>query len=81
MTCRVIARVRGRTRTGFEGAGTTGVTDLFDELPPERVGRAAAEQALRMLDAGPVKSGPTCAGGGLLLPSQAGRWWRLSGVM
>lgn len=53
-----VAADRGPAQSGFEAAGGAAGWEVLDDGVPERVGRAAAERAERLLDARPAPSGP-----------------------
>ncbi|MDI7252885.1 MAG: TldD/PmbA family protein, partial [Actinomycetota bacterium] len=58
MVVQAVAAHEGEIQTGHESPGILGGYELFQEFPPEEVGRAAALQALTMLEARPAPSGP-----------------------
>ncbi len=58
MVVQAVAAHEGEIQTGHESPGILGGYELFQDLPPEEVGRAAALQALTMLEARPAPSGP-----------------------
>lgn len=58
MVVQAVAARDGEIQTGHESPGVLGGYELFQEFPPEEVGRAAAQQALTMLEARPAPSGP-----------------------
>ncbi|HVL98370.1 MAG TPA: TldD/PmbA family protein [Egibacteraceae bacterium] len=62
---------------GFEGPGGAVGLELFDEHPPEQVGRFAAEQAVAMLDSIPAPTGEftvvlAAGGGGVIFHEACG---------
>jgi TldD protein len=57
MVVQVVAAGDGEIQTGHESPGILGGYELFQEFPPEELGRKAAAQALTMLDARPAPSG------------------------
>ncbi len=58
MVVQAVAAHEGEIQTGHESPGILGGYELFQEFPPEAIGRAAALQALTMLEARPAPSGP-----------------------
>lgn len=58
MVVQVVAARDGEIQTGHETPGILGGYELFRDHPPEEAGRAAAAQALTMLEARPAPSGP-----------------------
>ena len=52
-----MAQRDGRKETGFDGPGAAVGHELFEEHPPELIGRRAAERAVLLLDADPAPSG------------------------
>jgi TldD protein len=57
LVARVVAARDGVVQTGHEAPGGAVGHELFDQHPPEQVGRLAAERAVFMLDAVPAPSG------------------------
>ncbi|MFN2557805.1 MAG: TldD/PmbA family protein [Nitriliruptorales bacterium] len=57
LAVRVVASRAGIIQTGFEGPGGSAGHELFDDHPPEDVGREAARQAVAMLDSHPSPTG------------------------
>ncbi|HWB72457.1 MAG TPA: TldD/PmbA family protein [Egibacteraceae bacterium] len=57
LVAQVVAARDGTIQTGFEGPGAAVGHELFDDHPPDLVGRRAAERAVTMLDAVPAPSG------------------------
>jgi TldD protein len=57
LACQVVAAREGVIQTGFFGPGAAKGLELFDEYPPEEIGRTAAAQAVAMLDADPAPAG------------------------
>lgn len=53
----VVAARNGIVQTAFEAPGFQGGFEIFDSISPEQIGRAAAERAVRILDADPAPSG------------------------
>lgn len=54
-----VVAARGETiQTGYDAPGKQGGAELFDEFPPDKIGRAAAGRALLMLDASHAPTGP-----------------------
>ena len=73
----VVAARDGVIQTGFEGPGGSVGHELFDEHPPEQIGRLAAERAVVMLDAVPAPAGEMTVvlgpgGGGVLFHEACG---------
>lgn len=58
MVVQAVAARDGEIQTGHESPGILGGYELFQKIPPEEAGRAAALQALTMLEARPAPSGP-----------------------
>ncbi len=58
MVVQAVAAKDGDMQTGHETPGMLAGYELFRLFPPEKAGRAAAAQALTMLDARPAPSGP-----------------------
>ncbi len=58
LVVQVVAARDGEIQTGHETPGMLGGYELFRTFPPEEAGRAAAMQALTMLEARPAPSGP-----------------------
>lgn len=53
----VVAMRDGIIQTAFEAPGFQGGFEIFQHVSPAEIGRAAAERAIRMLDADPAPSG------------------------
>jgi TldD protein len=69
VTCRVTARVAGGRGNGFDGPGIAGGFELFDDHPPEEIGRTATRRAILQLEgieftsrASEVVLGPSAGG-------------------
>ncbi|MGQ9703124.1 MAG: TldD/PmbA family protein [Actinomycetota bacterium] len=58
LVVQAVAARGGEIQTGYESPGILGGYELFQDFPPERAGRDAAQQALTMLEARPAPSGP-----------------------
>lgn len=77
LVAQVVAARDGIIQTGFEGPGAAVGHELFEEHPPEQVGRQAAEQAVAMLDSVPAPAGEFTVvlgpgGGGVLFHEACG---------
>ncbi len=77
LVCQVVAARDGLVQTGFEGPGGSMGAELLDLHPPESVGRAAAERAVRLLDSVPSPAGEmtvvlNAGGGGVLFHEACG---------
>lgn len=57
MIVQVVAIRDGIVQTAFEAPGYQGGFEIFEKISPEEIGRAAAQRAVRMLDADPAPSG------------------------
>jgi TldD protein len=57
LSCQVVAARDGVIQTGHFGPGAAKGLEVFDEFPPEEVGRKAAGQAVAMLAADPAPAG------------------------
>lgn len=57
LVANAVAARDGNIQTAHEGPGASQGHELFDEFPPEEVGRAVARRAVTMLDARPAPSG------------------------
>ena len=75
LVAQVVAVRDGVIQTGFEGPGDSVGHELFDDHPPEQIGRLAAERAVAMLDSVPAPAGEMAvvlgAGGGGVLFHEA----------
>ena len=85
MTCRAVARDSDGSQAGFEGPGRGGGLELFEDHPPDQVGRAAAARAVRMLRGVPFSADDTVvvlgqAGGGLFLHEACGHGLEADGL-
>lgn len=77
LSCQVVAARDGLIQTGFEGPGGSVGAELFDQHPPEEVGRLAAQRAVRLLDSIPSPAGEmtvvlNAGGGGVLFHEACG---------
>jgi TldD protein len=77
IVAQVVAARDGIIQTGFEGPGGSVGHELFDDHPPEQVGRLAAERAVVLLDSIPAPAGqfPVVlgpGGGGVLFHEACG---------
>jgi TldD protein len=77
LVCQVVATRDGLVQTGFEGPGGSMGAELLDLHPPESVGKAAAERAVRLLDSVPSPAGEmtvvlNAGGGGVLFHEACG---------
>ena len=77
LVAQAVAVRDGVIQTGFEGPGDSVGHELFDEHPPEQVGRLAAERAVVMLDSVPAPAGEMAVvlgpgGGGVLFHEACG---------
>ncbi|MBN2207608.1 MAG: TldD/PmbA family protein [Candidatus Aminicenantes bacterium] len=70
MTCSAIAERGDRRESGYHGGGgRVGMEYFAEELPPRAIGRAAAAEAVRLLDARPAPAGEMPV---VLAPGHAG---------
>ena len=77
VACQVVASRDGLVQTGFEGPGGSVGAELFDQHPPDEVGRLAAQRAIRLLDSVPSPAGEmtvvlNAGGGGVLFHEACG---------
>lgn len=77
LVAHAVAARNGNIQTGFEGPGDCVGHELFDQHPPEQIGRLAAERAVVMLDAVPAPAGEmtvvlAAGGGGVLFHEACG---------
>jgi TldD protein len=77
LSAQVVAARDGVVQTGFEGPGSSKGIEHFDDHPPEETGAAAAQKALRLLDAVAMPAGEmtvvlSAGGGGVLFHEACG---------
>jgi TldD protein len=57
LVAHAVAAADGLIQTGYEGPGGAVGHELFEQHPPEQIGRLAAERAVLLLEADPAPSG------------------------